>query len=85
MDKKCTVCNEEYPATTEFFHISRQSKDGLKPNCKHCENERLRKYYKKNKKEKKVFRPSREQMLKEAKQQAVEARERRATSYREDV
>jgi hypothetical protein len=34
--KRCPRCETEKPATTEFFHRSKQQKDGLKPYCKPC-------------------------------------------------
>lgn len=35
----CTKCNNEFPATTEYFHVSKSSKFGLKSWCKNCANE----------------------------------------------
>ena len=34
--KQCTSCKEEFPATVEFFHARKASKDGLTPRCKEC-------------------------------------------------
>lgn len=34
--KRCSKCNHEYPATTEYFHKSSQSEDGLRGMCKVC-------------------------------------------------
>ena len=36
--KICTVCDEELPATNEFFHNAKYSKDGLFTKCKECRN-----------------------------------------------
>lgn len=46
--KTCTKCGVEYPATYEFFHRRKESKDGLRGDCKLCNckssNERGKKY-----------------------------------------
>ena len=34
--KRCSKCDEEKSATTEFFHRQNKSKDGLRPYCKTC-------------------------------------------------
>jgi hypothetical protein len=34
--KRCTVCNEWFPATPEYFHRDKSQKDGLYYNCKLC-------------------------------------------------
>jgi len=34
--KKCTKCNEEKPATTEFFYKNKREKSGLSSQCKIC-------------------------------------------------
>ena len=46
--KVCTVCQIEFPATTDFFHkCSVRSKYGIKSYCKKCGNEKaLKRYYK---------------------------------------
>lgn len=45
MDKKvCTVCKEEKPATTEYFSIARDRKDGFQHTCKVC-NAKYRKVH----------------------------------------
>lgn len=36
MMKACTKCEEEYPATPEFFHRCKAHKDGLSSWCKKC-------------------------------------------------
>ena len=47
--KKCTKCGEEKPMTTEYFYRRKESKDGLKPDCKICFIQRQKKYYVSNK------------------------------------
>ncbi len=46
--KTCSVCQIEFPATTEFFHkCSFRSKYGIKSYCKKCGNKKcLERYYK---------------------------------------
>ncbi len=44
--KRCTKCGLDKPL--EAFHKQAQSKDGHRPNCKDCANERNKKYYQKN-------------------------------------
>ena len=36
--KRCTKCNEEFPATLEYFHRNRSRPDGLHSYCKRCNN-----------------------------------------------
>jgi hypothetical protein len=36
-NKTCTQCGTVYPRTSEFFHLHKPSKDGLKPRCKTCQ------------------------------------------------
>lgn len=45
--KTCTVCLQEYPATTAHFY-ARKSKSGLSPCCIPCYKERVRATYRKN-------------------------------------
>ena len=40
--KTCNKCKKEYPATVEYFHRSKKSKDGLVNDCKKCACERAR-------------------------------------------
>jgi flagellar hook protein FlgE len=46
--KSCTICQIEFPATTDFFHkCSVRSKHGIKSYCKKCGNKKaLERYYK---------------------------------------
>src|SRR5260221_10770205 len=37
--KRCTKCDKEKPATTEFFYREKYNKDGLKGSCKKCVEE----------------------------------------------
>lgn len=34
--KRCSKCQEEYPATTEYFYKHEQARDGLRGACKSC-------------------------------------------------
>lgn len=36
LNKICSKCGGEFPATIEFFNKNKASKDGLRPNCKMC-------------------------------------------------
>lgn len=36
LQKRCNVCEHEFPATTEFFHRRKASNDGLCYTCKEC-------------------------------------------------
>jgi len=38
MNKKCTKCGEEYPATKEYFYQEKRFKIGLQAQCKACIN-----------------------------------------------
>ena len=40
--KRCTVCNKEYPATTEYFPSSSAIKSGLRSACKVCTKEKAK-------------------------------------------
>jgi hypothetical protein len=48
MNKVCILCNESKPATPEFFHRYRYSKDGLYPRCKECRKVDTKGYREKN-------------------------------------
>lgn len=49
--KRCTMCGNEYPATTEYFGKQKRVKSGLKSRCKKCEKV-LKSNWDKNNKEK---------------------------------
>lgn len=36
MNRVCTKCGIEYPATAEYFYRDKSRKDGLKSHCKRC-------------------------------------------------
>lgn len=48
MNKVCTSCKLEFPATTEYFHKKNTAIDGLNTRCKDCFNSYYKKYYKEN-------------------------------------
>jgi len=49
--KTCTKCDTEYPATVEYFHRDKKTKDGLYPSCKKCKI----KYNQQHRKDKKEY------------------------------
>lgn len=49
--KICTKCNKEYPATAEYFYRNSKSTDGLRCECKQCQQKQYAKYYEKKHKE----------------------------------
>jgi hypothetical protein len=53
--KKCSLCKEEKPATSEYFFKKKESKDGLRYRCKSC-TAILHKNYREKNKEKIAFR-----------------------------
>lgn len=42
--KRCTRCGNEFPATAEYFRKNSANKDGLRLDCKACQNEDGRRY-----------------------------------------
>lgn len=34
--KHCSICDKEFSATSEFFHVRKDSLDGLRAECKEC-------------------------------------------------
>jgi transposase/transcriptional regulator with XRE-family HTH domain len=38
---RCPACNQEFPATPEFFYRNKQMKDGLESPCKECTKQRV--------------------------------------------
>ena len=47
--KRCNKCGAELPATEEYFHKHKGSKDGLRNDCKKCIKEYHKTYYIENK------------------------------------
>lgn len=47
-NKICTKCNQEKPATAEFFNRHKTSKGGLTSNCKDCTKASGKKFYEEN-------------------------------------
>lgn len=45
--KKCCICEEELPCTSEFFHRRLSSKDGFRCDCKECRKYKKLKDYNK--------------------------------------
>lgn len=53
--KTCTKCHCEYPATVEYFYRNSKSADGLRCECKQCQQKQYAKYYiEKHKEEREV-------------------------------
>lgn len=46
--KRCIKCEQEFPATTEYFHPRHDSPDGLRNNCRVCQNAKSKKYHQGN-------------------------------------
>ena len=46
--KICIKCGNGYPATSEFFYVRKDHKDGLSGNCKICHGKRTRAWQAKN-------------------------------------
>ena len=44
-EKKCYVCGEVFPATTDFFYGNKCSSDGLQYQCKTCQSKYSKNYY----------------------------------------
>jgi hypothetical protein len=40
--KRCTMCDEEKPATTEYFYATKWTKSGLEGRCRECRNARAK-------------------------------------------
>ena len=47
--KTCTKCKEEYPATTEYYHLGKNGEYGLRSWCKLCTRKKSQSYYQENK------------------------------------
>jgi hypothetical protein len=45
LTKTCSNCGAELPATTQYFHNRKDSKDGLRGNCKRCQLAREKIYF----------------------------------------
>ena len=43
--KRCTSCNQEFPATSDYFHRHKSRKDGLASICKTCANQARQQTY----------------------------------------
>jgi hypothetical protein len=46
--KTCSKCGEEKPNTSEFFHKRKETKDGLRKDCKICAGKRVKKHREEN-------------------------------------
>lgn len=49
--KHCSKCNQDLPATVEYFPARADSKDGLRGCCRECTHERRVQYYSKHREE----------------------------------
>lgn len=62
--KICSKCGTELPATTEYFYCNSKSEDGLRCECKVCQQNQYAKYYKEKHKEEQKQREQKENDLK---------------------
>lgn len=69
MIKICNKCNKELPNTSEYFHKSKECKDGLRGYCKKCQFEHNKIYNEKNKELRKKLRRNRYEKHKEEEKQ----------------
>ncbi len=53
--KSCKICSRTLPATTEYFHRDKNSKDGLCSSCKECKKASRRAYYTRNTEKAKAY------------------------------
>ncbi len=53
--KNCTKCNNEYPATIEYFSLAKCNRNGLSSWCRECDRKRCRKWYQQHSKEIKEY------------------------------
>lgn len=92
MNKACSKCKTEYPATKEFFYSAKRNKDGLQSMCKNCANADRKKYYQENKerllayakkyyKDNKGYISDREKKYKEENKEKINAKRRK---YRQE-
>jgi 5-methylcytosine-specific restriction endonuclease McrA len=63
--KTCTICGQEFPATSEFFYSRKNATDNLRADCKSCTNLRNKKWQDTNQEYLREYR--REQMRKRRK------------------
>jgi len=49
--KHCSKCDQDLPATAEYFHRNKKTNDGLAERCKKCKSEVFKKWYYDNHKE----------------------------------
>ena len=71
MEKKCTTCNNELPATTEYFSAQKKGKYGINSKCKKCLKE-YRKIYTSTESYKKRHRESMSKWRKENPERSLE-------------
>jgi len=80
--KKCTKCEEEKPATPEYFHRKTKTKDGLQHSCKQCNkayNEANKEHIKETKK---AYREANKEYYKEYSKAYYEANKEYKKEYK---
>jgi 5-methylcytosine-specific restriction endonuclease McrA len=88
-NKICSKCKRELPATNEYFAKSKDSKDGLRWQCKECSRKASREWYKENIDHVKVYdkkysEENRELILKRKRKYLEEHKELERKRKRED-
>jgi hypothetical protein len=68
-NKSCSICEQEFPATTEYFQKSSKSKNQIGSYCKSCQKQYRKNYYskckdKENKSTKKYYQANKDKLIK---------------------
>ncbi len=83
--KTCTKCGKELPATTEYFSSRKDSKDGMRDQCKECIKEREKQYREENKEKVKEYwkqyREENKEKIKKYKKQYREENKEKVKEY----
>lgn len=84
-NKKCTKCNVEYPATVEYFSERKETKSGLRAQCRTCWSLYQKQYEIKNKERRQEYRDSRVDERKQYYQENKEQRKKYLSDNAEHI
>lgn len=75
-NKKCRKCSIEYPATVEYFSERKNTKSGLRAQCRKCYSLYHKQYEAKNKEHRQIYRDSRVEYRKQYYEENREQRQK---------